>query len=330
MKRFSERVSEDGRSEAPESGRVLRLDGGLSSQLEVSGAAPSGALWTAQVLIDDPAAVESAHLAFLEAGAELIITASYQLSRLNGHQAGLSRRQVDEALRDSVSVARAACRRHCDDGGSPALVAASIGPYGAVLADGSEFRGRYGVSVADLAGFHFQRLDVILAAEPDVIAVETMCDALEIEAIVRVLSQHPEIEAWVSFTCGPDALLRDGSLLVEAVAAVQSLAAVRAVGVNCTAPHDADEAIEAMGAIASVPLIAYPNAGRGWSAADHDWVGEPVWLDETRVSRWITHGVRGLGGCCGYDAEALAGVDRILSAVAGTERPYGNGTGEQR
>ncbi|KJS52201.1 homocysteine methyltransferase, partial [Streptomyces rubellomurinus subsp. indigoferus] len=175
----------------------LVLDGGMSNQLAAAGHDLSDELWSARLLADDPQAVVAAHRAYFQAGADVAITASYQASFEGFARRGVGHAQAARLLASSVELAREAARS--EPGGRRRWVAASVGPYGAVLADGSEYRGRYGLSVAELAAFHRPRLEVLVAARPDVLALETVPDVDEARALLGLL-RGSEVPAWLSYS----------------------------------------------------------------------------------------------------------------------------------
>jgi len=274
----------------------LVIDGGLSTQLERLGCDVSGELWTARLLADDPATVTSAHRAFVDAGADIIITSSYQVSRQGFVESGREAADADNALLASIDVARAATR------GTSALIAASVGPYGAILHDGSEYRGRYGQSHRQLVDFHRERMDVLMTGEPDLLAIETIPDVDEAVALVDVLADHPDIPAWMTFSASDDGHLWSGHSIEEAVAAVAGT--VSGVGINCTDVRFIDGLLERMAVVTDLPLVVYPNAGGSWNAETGEWVGAvpPTWA---QVKRWRELGAQYIGGCCGMDADAI-------------------------
>jgi len=274
----------------------LVIDGGLSTQLERQGCNVSGVLWTAQLLIDDPTTVTAAHRAFIDAGADIVITSSYQVSRLGFERSGREAKEADDALLASISVARAATR------GTSALVGASVGPYGAILHDGSEYRGRYGLSHEQLVDFHRERLDVLMAGEPDLLAVETIPDVDEAIALAEVLSDYPNIPAWMTFSAADEVHLWSGHSIEEAVAAVSDT--VSGVGVNCTDVRFVDGLLERMANVTDLPLVVYPNAGGSWNSGTGEWEGSSgaLW---SHVQAWRALGAQYIGGCCGTDAGAI-------------------------
>lgn len=288
------------------------IDGGLSTQLEAMGHHLRDSLWTARVLLDRPDVITNAHRAFVDAGARIVIGASYQVSRRGFADTGLAAADADRALAASVQAARMAVA------GTDALVAASVGPYGAIACDGSEYRGDYGLSPQVLARFHAERLEILRAAEPDLLAIETIPDEIEAHALMSVLPD--DMRAWVSFTARDGAHLRAGQPIEDAVAAVANHPSVIGVGVNCTEPVHVPELMRRMRAVTDLPLVAYPNAGASWDAARRRWVGpqQPV---ESAVQSWIDAGAHVVGGCCGTDAAAI----RRMASAIGPGPGAGNG-----
>ena len=279
------------------SGAVV-LDGGLATELERRGLDLGDDLWSARVLLEQPEAIADVHRAYVEAGADVVITASYQASF-----EGLARRGLDEAaasvlLARSVELAREAVEGR-------ALVAASVGPYGAVLADGSEYTGRYGLGErptarAALRDFHGPRATVLAEAGPDLLAVETIPSVAEAEAIVEVLDDLGEVPAWVSFSCRDERTLHDGTPLVDAIDVVSATPHVVAVGVNCTPPAFVTALVERAAERTDRSIVAYPNRGGTWSATAKTWLGDDLPRGLGPVARELrAKGARLIGGCCG-------------------------------
>ena len=285
------------------------LDGGLATELERAGVDLRDDLWSARALLENPEEILRVHRAYFEAGADVAISASYQASFEGFAARGISRSEGLRLLQLSVSLARDAAR---DFPG--ALVAASVGPYGAMLADGSEYRGRYGLSARELAAFHRPRLEALLEAGPDLLAVETIPSIEEAEAIVAVLSEIPEARAWVSFSCRDGTRISDGTAFSEAAALAASSPQVVAVGVNCTPPAFLPSLFAS--ARVDVPLLAYPNLGSEWDASSKSWrLGtEPRPDLGQEAARWRALGVTVAGGCCGTtpdDVHAIAAALKV-------------------
>ena len=286
--------------------KITVIDGGLSTELERLGVRVTGNLWTGHTLLDDPAAIEQAHKNYAQSGAEVVITSSYQLSRKGFEEIGLSSVEADLALQKSVEVARAAVV------GTGARVAASVGPYGAVLHDGSEYRGIYEVGQSELEDFHFERLQTLVAASPDLLAVETIPNIVEARAIANVLREI-DLPKWVSFTAGSAEKLWSGEWYADAVATLAGLDNLIAIGVNCVSPELVTNLATIANATTDVPFIAYPNRGGAWDSTNGIWIGaEPAQLT-TYLPEWIDAGVNFVGGCCGTDATDIAKLAATLS-----------------
>lgn len=282
------------------------VDGGLSTQLEKHGQDVSGLLWTGRVLLDDPQAVTRAHADFVAAGADVVISASYQVSRRGFVAAGMSGTDADAALLASIDAARAACAT------GDARVAASVGPYGAILHDGSEYRGGYGLTHQQLADFHRERLEVLASGAPDLLAVETIPDVVEAQALVDVLGDFPDVPAWMTFSAADGGRVCAGQSIEEAVLVAASAPSIVAVGVNCTDPRHVTELVTRIRATVALPVIVYPNAGGQWDAGTGEWTGTPGGdsaFPSAVVEQWRAAGATAVGGCCGTD-------DRMITQLA--------------
>ncbi|MGE7385642.1 homocysteine S-methyltransferase [Streptomyces sp. NPDC004126] len=274
--------------------RAVLLDGGLSNRLADQGCDLSGGMWTGRVLAESPGQVQAAHTAYVRAGAEVLITASYQV----GHEPDL----LERSVRVAGAAARAAARE--------VWVAASVGPYGALLADGSEYRGRYGLTEAELAAFHRPRIGALLAAGPDVLALETLPDVLEARALLRVLA-GTGARAWLTYTVA-GGRTRAGQPLAEAFAVAAAAPEVIAVGVNCCDPADVLPALEAAASVTGKPLVAYPNDGSVWDAATGSW-NAPAAPAPWPVEAWRAAGARLVGGCCRIGPDRIAALGPRLA-----------------
>ncbi|MBW3361813.1 homocysteine S-methyltransferase [Streptomyces microflavus] len=298
-------------AEALAEGPVL-LDGGLSNQLEAQGCDLSDALWSARLLADAPEQIEAAHLAYLRSGAQVLITASYQATFEGFGRHGIGPERTGALLARSVELARrAAGAARRADPGREVWVAASVGPYGAMLADGSEYRGRYGLTVRELERFHRPRMAALAEAEPDVLGLETVPDVDEAEAVVRV-AEETGLPVWLSYSVA-GGRTRAGQPLEEAFAVAAGREAVVAVGVNCCDPAEAEEAVRVAVAVTGKPAVVYPNSGEGWDAGGRGWTGRST-FDPGRVRAWTGAGARLVGGCC------RVGPDRIKELAGLLER----------
>ncbi|MFI5659124.1 homocysteine S-methyltransferase [Streptomyces sp. NPDC051684] len=284
---------------------ALVLDGGLSNQLEAAGHDLSDELWSARLLAEVPEAIVAAHRAYYEAGASVAITASYQATFEGFARRGAGRARAAQLMRSSVELARDAATG-CD---RPLWVAASAGPYGAMLADGSEYRGRYGLSEEELYAFHRPRLEVLAEAEPDVFALETVPDADEARALVRAV-RGLGVPAWLSYSVD-GVLTRAGQPLEEAFGVAADADEVVAVGVNCCAPWDVEAAVRLAARVTGKPAVAYPNSGEEWDAEARAWAGRAAFAPE-QVTAWRDAGARLIGGCCRVGPGAVTGIAAAL------------------
>ncbi|MCW2833616.1 MAG: Homocysteine S-methyltransferase [Nocardioides sp.] len=288
--------------------RVLILDGGLSNALEDRGLDLSSELWTARLLLDDPGQIAAVHRDYYLAGADVAPTASYQASVPSLVRAGLSQREAERVIVASVELALGVRDEMAASSGRPLLVAASVGPYGAVLADGSEYRGRYGVSATTLRDFHGPRLELLASAGPDLLAVETIPDLDEAEVLVALLDDLG-LPAWFSYSVSGDAT-RAAQPLREAYGALADSTTIVAAGVNCSAPRDVGAAVCTAVEVTGRPAVAYPNLGETWDSRTNTWSGDAS-FDVTSAAGWIDDGAMLVGGCCRVgpaDIASLAGV----------------------
>ena len=275
---------------------ITKLDGGLSTALENNGNKLTTSLWTGELILAKPSEITKAHLDFISAGSEIIITSSYQISYLGCSKRGWSESKTDQALRGSTQLAKDAVTAS----GKVVKVAASIGPYGAALADGSEYKGNYGVTKSFLKDFHARRLEVLISTSPDLLALETMPDTFEVEVLLELLSDCP-IPYWVSYSCKAGNQTNAGQSFTEAVSLAKN---AMAVGINCTAPELITDLL--LSAEGIKPFVVYPNSGRSWNAKTKEWEGSSqAGFDELLIKSWISAGAQIIGGCCGIGADEI-------------------------
>jgi homocysteine S-methyltransferase len=286
---------------------VLIGDGGFATELEARGHDLSDALWSARLLVDAPQEVIAAHVAFFRAGAMIATTASYQASFEGSGARGIARAEAARLMRRSVELAR---RARAEVGDQGRWVAASVGPYGAALADGSEYRGRYGLTVTQLADWHRPRLEVLAEAGADVLALETVPDVDEAEALVGLV-QELGAPAWLSYTID-GSRTRAGQPLADAFAVAAGVPQIVAVGVNCCAPEDVVPAISVARQATGLKVIVYPNSGEVWDARRRGWLG-PSRFSAELAPQWVSAGARMIGGCCRVRPADIA---RLAEAVA--------------
>lgn len=276
------------------------LDGGMASELEYLGADINGPLWSAHVLEDAPEKIVAVHRAYIEAGADCIETASYQVSRMGYAEVGLDPARADAALLQSVALAREAAAAYPD---RRVLIAASLGPYGAALHNGAEYHGNYTCTFADLIEFHADRINVLGNARgreaPDLLAFETLPSLAEAEAIGQSLAPHPELAAWFTFTCPDREHVAHGELLSQCAKAVAGIPQTVAIGVNCTHPTLIPALIAELRAASDKPIVVYPNSGEGWDAQNRCWTGSSApSAYGAKAMEWLAAGAQIIGGCC--------------------------------
>ena len=289
----------------------LVLDGGLATQLAARGHDLSSALWSARLLYDEPAAILGAHADFFAAGAQVATTASYQVSAEGLSRAGLDGVATSRLLRRSVRLAREAAER----AGPGRWVAASVGPYGASRADGSEYRGDYGLSVAQLRTWHRFGLEVLADEGPDVLALETVPCLAEVEALLAEVGDLGR-PCWLSLTCSGTSTCA-GEPVAEAFAMAADVDEVVAVGVNCLTPDDATTLAGLAVATSGKPAVVYPNAGREWDLERGGWTGPRAVADAAQLRAWLAAGARAIGGCCEVYPDDIAAVAGVVAAWPG-------------
>jgi len=294
----------------------ILLDGGLASELEKHGYNLSHHLWSANLLISNPRAIARVHEDYLAAGADCIISASYQASIQGFIAAGQSKKTAVSLIRRSVETACEVRDQFWFNGGKTIsgrlrpLVAASIGPYGAARADGSEYRGKYKLSREQLLAFHEPRWEILAASAADCLACETIPDINEAIVLHRLLDQTPDRAAWISFSCRDNKNISDGTPLSEAVALFRDCPNVLACGVNCTPPRFIPSLIgEAQKGFEKGNIIVYPNSGETYNAFRKTWQGNSDFQDFAGAAcTWLELGARFIGGCCRTGPKHIAEI----------------------
>ena len=292
------------------------LDGGLSTALENKGHVLHGNLWTAELLLSDPTAIEQVHLDWLNAGAQIITTASYQASIPGFEERGLSTDEARDALMRSTKLALRARQRFLsqDPTREPPLVAASIGPYGAYLADGSEYNGDYRAGAKELEDFHQERIALLSQSGADLLACETIPNRIEASVLCELL-KNTQIPAWVSFSCQNYKQISDGTPIAETARLFADHPNVMALGVNCTAPRFVASLISILRqTVLSKAIVVYPNSGEYYNAKLHTWSGEKAnaenWV--CLAKQWRQLGASIIGGCCRTTPEDIGRLARQL------------------
>lgn len=282
--------------------KPVLIDGGLATQCEAMGCDIDNELWSAVLLQSNPRALVDAHRAFLDAGAEIIATASYQASRNGFMASGLSADAADGLIVSSVKLAEQAreefLRNNPDTEYAP-LIAASIGPYGAALHDASEYTGQYGVTAEELREFHRGRLELLDRSEPDLLACETIPSFEEAQVLAELLGKATN-PAWISFSCRDKEHISDGTPIADVASLFARHPRVLAIGVNCLPPELILPIIATLkSAVADKAIVVYPNSGETYNVENNSWSGTVTELQCARSAQaWIEAGAKIVGGCC--------------------------------
>lgn len=278
------------------------LDGAMATELEARGCHLADSLWSAKVLVENPELIREVHLDYFRAGAQVAITASYQATAAGFAARGYGKAQSRALIGKSVELARKAREAYLAENpqAGTLLVAGSVGPYGAYLADGSEYRGDYVRSAAEFSEFHRSRVEALLDAGADLLACETLPSFAEINALAELLKSYPRAKAWFSFTLRDSEHLSDGTPLREVVAALAGNPQIVALGINCIALENTTAALAHLHTLTALPLVVYPNSGEHYDAVSKTWHhhGEACETLAGYLPQWIAAGAKLIGGCC--------------------------------
>ena len=283
---------------------ALVIDGALATELERRGWDLKDELWSAKILLEQPEAIQQVHLDYFKAGADCAITASYQATIEGFEKRGLTREEAVDLIQKSVHLALQARQEFWSEpahraGRSKPFVAASVGPYGAFLADGSEYRGNYGLSEKDLMDFHRPRMKALIEAGADMLACETIPSLIEAQAVAKLLEEFPTITAWVSFSGRDEKHISEGQVFADCIKQLEHYPQITAIGINCTSPHYIPSLIREAEKMTEKPILAYPNSGETYNAEKNAWNGDPVADSFGEQAReWYKAGARLIGGCC--------------------------------
>ncbi|KAA1423646.1 homocysteine S-methyltransferase [Mumia zhuanghuii] len=290
---------------------LVVVDGALATELERHGADITSALWSAALLRDDPGMIARVHRDYLDAGADVLITASYQATVGGFGRLGIPVADAERLITSSVTLARDVRDAFvAEHPGRRPLVAASVGPYGAALADGSEYRGDYGLDVAALRAFHADRMRLLVGAGPDLLACETVPSAVEARALAELLA-GADVPGWITFTGRDDHHISDGTPVAE-VARMVADHDVAAIGINCTPLEHVAPLVDDIAAVTDLPVVVYPNSGEVWDAEQRRWTGSSArgsWA--TWVRRWRDAGAVLVGGCCRTTPDDVAEIAAV-------------------
>jgi homocysteine S-methyltransferase len=292
------------------------LDGGMATELEHRGFELNTPLWSAQVLRSSPEAIAAVHRAYLEAGADCLLTASYQVSGEGferiGYPPGEAAMAAADALRLSVALAEEVRSEYQAHSPRKIWIAASLGPYGAMLHNGAEYHGNYDCSFEELVGFHSLRIVVLAETNADFLAFESIPSLEEARAILAALEAYPDLPAYLSFTCKDETHVSHGETLQVCAQFLDKQPQVIGIGINCTRPDFVESLIAETAQVTRKPIIVYPNSGEEWDAVHRCWLGEgQVQQFGKLVEQWRAAGAQWIGGCCRTGPDHVRAVAEV-------------------
>lgn len=300
--------------------KLLVIDGAMGTELEARGCRLNDKLWSARILMENPQLIHQIHLDYYRVGADFVITSSYQASVASYELCGLDETAARELITKSVSLAKQARADYLKEIGSSKalLVAGSVGPYGTYLADGSEYRGDYQRTHDEFCDFHRPRIDALIKAGVDFLAIETMPSGPEIRSILQLLAnEYPTITAYITFSLRDDQHLCDGTSLASLLPAINAQPQIVGVGVNCCALEKVTSMLITLRTLSNRPLLVYPNSGEKYDPIGKVWLNLPenVRPFHEYVDEWIKHGAKMIGGCCRTNPEIIASITSKLDAM---------------
>lgn len=295
------------------------IDGALASELQRRGCDLNDSLWSAKVLIEQPDLIRQVHYDYFKAGADCATTASYQASPLGFAKKGISLDESIRLIKKSVELAQQAKEQYLDQIGKnkPLFIAGSVGPYGAYLADGSEYTGNYQLSEDEFIKFHQIRIQALIDAKADILACETLPNFAEIKALVKVLKQYPSMTAWFSFTLKDANHLSDGTPLKEVIDYLNNVDQVVSVGINCIALEEVTAALTVLQTLTRKPLIVYPNSGEQYDPTTKQWHKnhQHNCTFKNQLPTWLKLGAKLIGGCCQTTPKDIAEIADYLKNI---------------
>ena len=302
--------------------RALVIDGALATELERRGHDLKDELWSAKILLEQPEAIKQVHADYFKAGADCAITASYQATVEGFKKRGLNESESKGLIQKSFKLAITARDEFWSNeanrnGRSKPFVAASIGPYGAFLANGEEYIGNYGLTEKELMEFHRPRIRALVDSGADVLACETIPSLIEAQALAKLLEEFPSASAWFSFSARDDKHISEGQEFAECVSLLENHPQIAAIGINCTSPKFIPSLIREGKQNTNKPIIVYPNLGETYDADKNDWDGHPA-VDSfgEEAKSWYEAGARLIGGCCRTTPEDIRVIAGWVRGIA--------------
>ena len=293
------------------------IDGALASELQRRGCDLNDSLWSAKVLIEQPELIQQVHYDYFKAGADCAITASYQATPMGFAQKGIELEESIKLIKTSVKLAQQAKMQYLNDikQDKALLIAGSVGPYGAYLANGSEYTGDYQLSESEFIAFHKDRVTALIDAGVDILACETMPSFLEIKALVKLIQQFPMVNCWFSLTLKDQQHISDGTPLTEVIEYLNSIEQIVSVGINCIALEKVTPALEVLSKLTSKPLIVYPNSGEQYDPTTKQWHKnhDHNCTFANQLDVWINLGAKLIGGCCQTTPDDIVEIHQLLN-----------------
>lgn len=293
------------------------IDGALASELQRRGCDLNDSLWSAKVLIEQPELIQQVHYDYFKAGADCAITASYQATPMGFAQKGIELEESIKLIKTSVKLAQQAKMQYLNDikEDKALLIAGSVGPYGAYLANGSEYTGDYQLSESEFIAFHKDRVTALIDAGVDILACETMPSFLEIKALAKLIQQFPMVNCWFSLTLKDQQHISDGTPLTEVIEYLNSIEQIVSVGINCIALEKVTPALEVLSKLTRKPLIVYPNSGEEYDPTTKQWHKNHhhncTFANQLKI--WIKLGAKLIGGCCQTTPEDIVEIHQLLN-----------------
>lgn len=297
--------------------KIVILDGALATELEKRGCNLNDSLWSAKILAENPEIIKQVHYDYFTSGADCAITASYQATVQGFTKIGFSELEAQRLIKKSVQIAIDAREEFWGKlenkrNRAYPLIAASIGPYGAYLADGSEYRGYNKITEEELVNFHRERMKILIEAGADILACETIPSLIEAKAIVELLKEFPEVYCWISFSCKNNFEISDGTAISHCAETLNNYEQVAAIGVNCTAPKYISSLINEIKKNTKKPVVVYPNLGEEYDADSKTWNGHSDQCCRFNPEAWYENGARLIGGCCRTTPEDIKKIAELV------------------
>ena len=279
--------------------RVLVCDGAMGTMLYAKGVFINRCFDALN--LTEPSRVAEVHQEYVRAGADVVETNTFGANRIKLRAFGLADR-LREINVEGARLARTVA-------GGQAYVAGAIGPLGIRI----EPWGKTGRDEAE--AFFREQADALFAGGVDLFVLETFRDLGEIRAAIAAIRSVCDLPIVAQMTIEEDGNTLDGTPPEQFAPALEPLADV--VGVNCSiGPAPMLETIERMAAVTRARLSAQPNAGRPRDIEGRNlYLASPEYV-ASYARRFISQGVRLVGGCCGTTPEHIRLIKIAVKKLA--------------